>query len=150
MSLREMAWPDIPVLAALDAELFRDDAWSEPTWWAELAGRPGRDYVVAVDGDGITGYAGLDHGGDVADVMTIAVAPGAQRRGLGDELLTELVARAGRGGAGALMLEVRADNGPALRLYARHGFEQVSVRRRYYQPGDLDAIVMRRRIGGGR
>lgn len=150
MSLREMAWPDIPVLAALDAQLFRDDAWSEPTWWAELAGRPSRDYVVAADGDRITGYAGLDHAGDVADVMTIAVAPGAQGRGLGDELLTELVGRADRGGAGALMLEVRADNGPALRLYARHGFERISVRRRYYQPGDLDAIVMRRRIGGGR
>ena len=150
MSLREMAWPDIPVLAALDAELFRDDAWSEPTWWAELAGRPSRGYVVAADGDRITGYAGLNHGGDVADVMTLAVAPGAQGRGLGDELLTELVGRADRGGAGALMLEVRADNGPALRLYARHGFERISVRRRYYQPGDLDAIVMRRRIGGGR
>ena len=150
MSLREMAWPDIPVLAALDAELFRDDAWSEPTWWAELAGRPSRDYVVAADGDRITGYAGLNHGGDVADVMTLAVAPGAQGGGLGDELLTELVGRADRGGAGALMLEVRADNGPALRLYARHGFERISVRRRYYQPGDLDAIVMRRRIGGGR
>ena len=47
------------------------------------------------------------------------------------------------------MLEVRADNVPARRLYERHGFEEVSVRRRYYrQPDgpDVDAVVMRRRL----
>ena len=42
------------------AELFADDAWSEQTWWAELAGRPRRDYVVAVADGAILGYAGLD------------------------------------------------------------------------------------------
>jgi len=30
-----------------------------------------------------------------------------------------------------------------LRLYERHGFERLSLRRRYYQPGDVDAVVMR-------
>ena len=45
-----------------------------------------------------------------------------------------------------MLLEVRADNAPALGLYGRHGFEQVSVRRRYYQPGDVDALVLRRRL----
>jgi ribosomal-protein-alanine N-acetyltransferase len=44
---------------------------------------------------------------------------------------------------------VRADNQPASALYRRHGFEPISVRRRYYQPGDVDAVVMRRRLGTG-
>ena len=48
------------------------------------------------------------------------------------------------------MLEVRADNGAARRLYERHGFAEVSVRRRYYQPEGVDAVVMRRRLGGDR
>jgi len=148
--LREMTWQDIPVLAGLDRKLFADDAWDEPTWWAELAGRPRRDYVVAVEGERVLGYAGLDHGPDVSDVMTIAVAPGHRGRGVGDELMTELTRRGTGAGAGALMLEVRADNAAALRLYERHGFEQVGVRRRYYQPGDVDAVIMRRRVGAGR
>lgn len=144
-TVRAMTWTDIPTLERLDAELFAQDAWAAPTWWAELAGRPRRDYVVAVDPtDAVVGYAGLDHGGDVADVMTIAVAPAAQGTGLGDRLLTELLDRARRGGAQAVMLEVRADNAPALALYARHGFARLSVRRRYYQPGDVDALVLRR------
>ena len=55
---------------------------------------------MLADADGVLGYAGLDHGGEVADVMTIAVAPRAQGRGLGRLLLAELVdARATRGAA---------------------------------------------------
>jgi ribosomal-protein-alanine N-acetyltransferase len=145
MRLREMTWTDIPVLARLDAELFAHDAWTEPTWWAELAARPRRDYLVAVADDGLIGaYAGLDLGGDVADVMTIAVTAAYRGSGWGDRLLAVLVERATASGASGLMLEVRADNAPARRLYARHGFEQLSVRRRYYQPGDVDALVLRK------
>jgi ribosomal-protein-alanine N-acetyltransferase len=151
-ALREVTWRDIPRLVELETELFADAAWSAETWWAELAGRPRRSYVVLDGGDGIEGYAGVDLGGDVADVMTVAVVPGWRGRGLGDLLVGELVRRAGKSGASSLMLEVRADNGPARRLYERHGFEEVSVRRRYYrQPDgpDVDALVMRRRLGGG-
>ena len=148
VTLREIAWPDLATLASLEAELFEADAWSEATWWAELAQRPRRDYVIAVDGgdDRIIGYAGLDHGGSTADVMTIAVRTAYRGRGVGDALLGELVRRAGARGAEALLLEVRADNVSAQTLYARHGFEQIAVRRRYYQPGDIDAIVMRRML----
>jgi ribosomal-protein-alanine N-acetyltransferase len=46
------------------------------------------------------------------------------------------------------MLEVRADNAPARKLYDSKGFEVLSVRRRYYQPGDVDAQVMRLTLGG--
>jgi ribosomal-protein-alanine N-acetyltransferase len=149
--LRAMTWRDIPRLAELETELFAEDAWSEATWWAELAGRPRREYLVVEGPAGIEGYAGLDHGGNVADVMTVAVAPDRQGRGLGDRLVGELLRRAASGGAEAVMLEVRADNEGALRLYRRHGFDDVSVRRRYYQQpkgSDVDAVVMRRAIEG--
>lgn len=145
---RPLAWTDIPRLAELEQELFADDAWSEETWWAELAGRPRRDYVVLTRGDEIVGYAGLDLGGEVADIMTIAVAPAAQGAGLGAQLLTLLVERAGAAGAAYLMLEVRDDNAPAKALYARAGFSVLTIRRRYYQPGDVDALVLRRTLGG--
>ncbi len=148
--LRELEWTDLEALAALETELFVDDPWSVQTWWAELAGRPRRHYVVAVDGDEVVGYAGLDLGGDTADLMTIATAPAVRGHGLGRVLLAELVRRAEADGAEALLLEVRADNEPAKRLYDRQGFEVISVRRRYYQPGDVDALVMRRLLGRAR
>ena len=112
MSLREMRWTDLDELAALERDLFPHDAWAEPTWWSELAGRPQRHFVVEEDASGIAGYGGLNLGSEVADVMTIAVAPRAQGRGLGRTLLEGLVERARQDGAEYLMLEVRDDNLP--------------------------------------
>ena len=149
--MRAMRWTDIEQLVVLERALFPRDAWSAPTWWAELAARPRRDYVVEEGGQGaVEGYAGVDLGGEVADVMTMAVAPGAQRRGLGRRLLDELVARARGDGAAYLMLEVRDDNVAARKLYEARGFEVLTTRRRYYQPGDVDAHVMRLGLGGAR
>ena len=142
-ALREMTWRDIPVLALLELELFAEDAWSEQTWWVELAGRPRRAYVVGEHRGAVVGYAGVDRGGEVADVMTIAVASAAQSRGVGAALMDWLIAEARRGGARHLMLEVRADNYAAQRLYSKAGFVMTTVRRRYYQPANVDAQIMR-------
>jgi [ribosomal protein S18]-alanine N-acetyltransferase len=131
-------------MVALEAEVFPGDAWSETSWWAELAERPRRDYVVAQDDVGVVGYGGVGFAGDTADVMTMAVAPRARGVGLGRVLLDELVRRAGRRGATSVLLEVRSDNAAAVGLYQRAGFDVVSTRRRYYQPDGVDALVMRK------
>lgn len=143
MITREMHWSDIPELTRIDRELFGHEAWSETTWWSELAGRPQRRYLIAQDDEGVVGYAGVDCPGDVADVMTIVVRPRGRRSGLSQELLDWMRAEAVSSGAEALMLEVRADNVAARKLYDRNGFEQISVRRGYYQPDGVDAIIMR-------
>jgi ribosomal-protein-alanine N-acetyltransferase len=164
--LRDARWTDVAALAALEAQAFPRDAWSERSWWAELAGRPRRDYVVALDARpdavvadagaeaaddgparGLLGYAGLDHAGEVADVMTVVVAPAARGRGLGRALLGELEGRAAARGARHLLLEVRADHQAAIGLYQSAGFATVSTRRRYYQPEGVDALVMRKSLG---
>ena len=142
--MRNLHWTDIEVVTAIERELFPDDAWSSAGVWAELAARPRRSYVVEQDDEGaVVAYAGVDLGGEVADVMTMAVARRAQGRGLGRRLLEELVTRAETDHAAYLMLEVRADNEPARKLYESMGFELLTVRARYYQPGDVDAHVMR-------
>ena len=143
-TVRLMRWWDVEEAAALEPVLFGGDAWSVETFWAELA-VPGRWYVVATDGDALLGYAGLAVGGPEADVQTVGVRPGAQGLGTGGVLLRALVDEAARAGATSLLLEVRADNAPAIALYERHGFERIAVRRGYYQPEDVDAHVMRLR-----
>jgi ribosomal-protein-alanine N-acetyltransferase len=142
-TLREMTWRDIPALTAIEPTLFAGDPWSEPSWWAELAGRPRRSYVVGEQSGTVVGYAGVHCGGEVADVMTIAVTPVAQGHGLGAVLMRWLIAQAQRSGAEHLMLEVRADNVAAQRLYTAMGFSTLTMRRKYYQPGDVDALIMR-------
>ncbi|HWC24768.1 MAG TPA: ribosomal protein S18-alanine N-acetyltransferase [Flexivirga sp.] len=143
VELRELQWPDIEVLTALEEQLFEHDAWSAPSWWSELAARPRRRYTVATEADTIVGYAGLDCAGATADIMTIAVTPGQQGRGVGHTLLDWLMAQARESGAEAVLLEVRADNEVARNLYARAGFEHIRTRRGYYRPGNVDAHIMR-------
>jgi ribosomal-protein-alanine N-acetyltransferase len=80
--------------------------------------------------------------GDEAYVQTIAVAQRSQRQGIGAGLLTALMREAHRRSASTVALEVRADNVTAQRLYARFGFDAVGLRRGYYQPSNVDAVVM--------
>lgn len=143
VELRELQWPDIAALTALDEQLFEDDSWSAKSWWSELAGRPRRRYTVATDGDTIVGYAGIDCAGATADIMTIAVGAAQQGRGLGRTLLGRLMTQARESGAEAILLEVRADNEIARNLYARAGFEHIQTRRGYYRPGKVDALILR-------
>jgi [ribosomal protein S18]-alanine N-acetyltransferase len=42
-----------------------------------------------------------------------------------------------------VLLEVRVDNTPAIEMYADFGFQILGVRKRYYQPEDMDAYTMR-------
>ncbi|MFF4649432.1 ribosomal protein S18-alanine N-acetyltransferase [Streptomyces sp. NPDC001380] len=143
-----MRWWDIAPVLELERELFPEDAWSAGMFWSELADtrHPGatRHYTVAEDTAGrVAGYAGLMAVGAEGDVQTIAVARGHWGSGLGSLLLADLVREAGRRGCADLLLEVRVDNLRAQRLYERFGFEPVGVRRNYYQPAGVDALVMR-------
>jgi ribosomal-protein-alanine N-acetyltransferase len=141
-----MRWWDIPAVMAIEAELFGDEAWSEGMFWSELAERDTRRYVVEDDANGVVcAYAGLcAYAPHEAYIQTIAVAPRVQRRGIGETMLVALLDEADHRGCDRVDLEVRADNDPAMRLYERHGFSKIAVRRRYYQPSGTDAVVMRR------
>ncbi|MEN9621070.1 MAG: ribosomal protein S18-alanine N-acetyltransferase [Actinomycetota bacterium] len=143
-SIRDAALGDLDAIMALEISTFVTDAWSRDMMAAELAA-PHTRYIVAVTGDQIVGYAGLSApaAAGQADVQTIAVAAGHRGHGLGAELLRTLLDEAVARGADDVLLEVRADNPAAQRLYDRHGFEAIAVRPRYYQPDDVDAIVMR-------
>ncbi len=145
-----MRWWDVEAVLPLERELFGRSAWPAETFWSELAHPQTRWYVVAAltaDPDRMIGYAGLlAPSPDVeADVQTIAVATQVQGRGVGGVLIDALIAQARLRSASALMLEVRADNESAISLYTKRGFERIAVRRRYYQPEDVDAWVMRLR-----
>lgn len=123
------------------------DPWSAQTFWSELAGVPDtRHYLVAEQDGALAGYAGLFVAGNRADVQTVGVARAHQGRGVGAVLLQALFDEAIRRRTTEVLLEVRIDNEAAQRLYARFGFERIGVRRGYYQPGNVDGVVMRRRL----
>ncbi|WP_306233061.1 ribosomal protein S18-alanine N-acetyltransferase [Agrococcus beijingensis] len=135
---------DLDAIMAIERASFAASAWERDTMRAELGSEWGR-YIIAVDNEGRSlGYAGLRAVGVEGDVQTIAVDAEARGRGIGRALLAELLAEAGRRGVRELFLEVRADNPVARALYESVGFREIGVRPRYYQPEDVDAVVMKR------
>lgn len=144
MTLRLATAGDLDAIMALERASFPTDAWSESTMAAELTGEHGH-YLVDEQEGRVVGYGGLRalRGGSDADIQTIALSPENRGRGRGRTLLRALIAEAVSRGARELFLEVRADNPVAEGLYRSEGFAELGRRPRYYQPDDVDAIVMR-------
>ena len=149
--LRPMVPGDLADVMALEHQLFPDDPWSEEMFAEEVAQPPdSRLYLIAEAGADAAlvtaGYAGMMFvpGGVQADVLTIAVTPAYWGQGIGSALLSALIQAAGNRGCTEVFLEVREDNPRARGLYLRRGFEEIGVRRGYYPPSGVDAIVMRK------
>ena len=147
-ALRPLRYDDLAAVLDLERTLFPDDAWSPGMFAEELAMQGhGRHYVAAEEGNTLVGYAGMMlPGGRQAEVLTLAVDEKHWGQGIGSALLTDLLDEAARKDCREMFLEVRADNPRAQDLYRRFGFEDVGVRRGYYQPSGMDAVVMRREL----
>jgi ribosomal-protein-alanine N-acetyltransferase len=144
MSTRPATADDLAAIMALERASVPSDAWSDAMMREELASTHGW-YVVVEEAGRLIGYAGLraPRGARDADIQTITISSDARGRGRGRALLRELLEEAARRGIRDVFLEVRADNPVAQSLYASEGFVEVGRRPRYYQPDDVDAIVMR-------
>ncbi len=86
---------------------------------------------------------------DAAELLTIATHPSRQRQGLGLKTMEAWQAKAHSAGATHAILEVAADNEPAILLYQRCGYVQCGSRRAYYlreNAPNVDAFVMKRAL----
>jgi N-acetylglutamate synthase len=135
------------VLARVGAPAARVDLLPEPdeTWlsfWADalgagaaveperrLLGRvPGPSaYALARDGHRPVAVGRVVVDGAWAGVFSAATRPSARGRGVGRAVLAALSAAAGDRNATRLYLQVEHGNGPARRLYARAGFEDLAT-----------------------
>lgn len=155
-TVRAAAATDLDAVAALEARVFADVAWSPRSVEEEFAGLGDtRRIVVAVDDgridgpvDGpVVGHAVLLAAGDTCDLTRVAVDRARRRLGLGSRLIDSLVAEARVIGLDAMLLEVAETNTAAIALYERHAFEPIDRRRAYYPDGS-DALVMRKPLDG--
>jgi len=112
------------------------DPGSTAMRYVRAFGRRGDTAVVALD-DGFPvgaawyrlfpaaepGYGFVD---EQTPELAIAVVPSKRGKGIGDELLSRLLERAREDGYDRISLSVDRSNAGAIRLYERHGFEQVA------------------------
>jgi putative acetyltransferase len=123
---RIMGDPDV-YFGTMQLPYTNEALWANRLADTDQPGKPDLMLVAELNG-AVVGNAGLHPVGTAlrrrhASILGLAVAPAAQRQGVGSALMTALCDYADRW-AGVLRLEltVYTDNATAQRLYQRHGF----------------------------
>lgn len=133
-------WRDVRALVRLDRRCFKPiDAYA----WYEFLGLciwPSVIALKALVAERLVGFIAGDprrQDGHTI-IVTIAVDPDYQRRGIGEQLLRKVEDRSA---LPRLQLMVRVSNLPALHLYQKLNYAIVETWPRYYEDGE-DAYVM--------
>ena len=141
--IRPMRSSDVADVVAIERSAYQFP-WSEGIFRDCL--RVGYLCRVVTISRQLMAYAVMSFGAGEAHILNLCVAEAHRRRGVGQQLLLALLERAGAAGMREAFLEVRPSNVAAIRLYLALGFEQVGMRRGYYQAvnGREDAAVLKR------
>ena len=103
--------------------------------------------MVLLEND-VIGYGILQCAADEAHILNLCIDEPRQRQGFARLLLDHLILLARKRRAQTIFLEVRPSNPRALKLYELAGFNEVGLRKGYYDAanGREDAIVMARNL----
>jgi [ribosomal protein S18]-alanine N-acetyltransferase len=98
------------------------------------------DFRVALERGEVAGFLVARHvASGEYEILNLAVAPEFRRRGVAGRLLGAWLDEV----SGDVFLEVRESNENARKFYNSLGFQQVSIRQKYYKSPDEAAIVMK-------
>jgi ribosomal-protein-alanine N-acetyltransferase len=143
MEIRLMRESDVPTVGAVERSAY-PFPWSEGIFRDCL--RVGYVCRVADVAGDVGGYGIMSIGAGEAHILNVCVRSEYRARGVARKLMLCLLDSARTAGMYEAFLEVRPSNTVAARLYHSLGFEQVGLRRGYYQAavGREDAAVLRR------
>lgn len=142
MLIRRMTMEDIPSVVEIENQCF-SLPWSEKSFEDSLSREDTIFLVCETEESHISGYMGLYLSFDEASVTNVAVSPVYRKRGYGEALVAVAKEEAKAAGAEMIFLEVRVSNEPAISLYKKHGFEELGIRKKFYEHPVEDAIIMK-------
>ena len=143
VALRPFVVSDL--LAVLEIENVSFPSPWKPEYFLTEMNNPYARLVVAERAGQVIGYFCCWLVADEVHILDVAVHPDHRRCGIGRLLLQDILSEACQNGAYSASLEVRVSNQPAITLYQTLGFQQVAIRRRYYENGE-DAFLMVRSL----
>ena len=153
MLIREMTLQDVPAVAEVEKQCF-SLPWSEQSLinsvvredtlflvCEESVAKEGNNLELAESG--IVGYIGMYLSFDEGDITNVAVAPSHRKKGYGETLVSSAIAHAKEKRLEMILLEVRVSNTPAISLYKKMGFEELGLRKKFYEHPVEDALIMK-------
>ena len=145
MMIGKMQPVHLEQVKALLGTCFGESAWSMESLRSQLDKTDSR-CTVAIEDNTVIGFLAFEQVLDEGSIVEVAVHPDHRRRGIAKALITSAIHSVD--GLKTVFLEVRESNTPAVRLYEDLGFEQIAVRREYYDHPKEDAVIMKRSISG--
>ena len=144
VEIRKFRLSDLPRINRIERASFGVDAY-DGNLFAEFYYKCGDLFLVASDSSGVCGYMVTSTRGDRAEVISIAVAPRARKRGTASALMDSTLRRLRRRNIARVVLMVKVTNAAARRFYAKYGFDKVRLVRTYYEDG-ADGVLMARKL----
>jgi ribosomal-protein-alanine N-acetyltransferase len=144
-----MTVADLPDLLAIERASFTTP-WTEANFRHEIEDNPLAWNLVAREAGTLRGFACAYVVADELMINDLAVQHDARRRGVGSQLLRQLLEGAQRRGCRRASLEVRPSNAAARELYEAFGFTAVGIRRGYYADTGEDALLLSCDLGDRR
>lgn len=135
-----MTFDDIQSAVQIEKECF-SLPWSEKSFQDSLE-REDTLFLVCEEGIEITGYIGMYLSFDEGNITNVAVSPLYRKKGYGEALVSSAKELAKEKQIEKIFLEVRVSNIPAISLYKKMGFENLGVRKNFYEHPQEDASIM--------
>lgn len=151
ITVRDLARADLPSVAAvLDGTGLFPSSMLEPMAEPYLSGHAPHHWLVACEAERALGFAYAEPErmtDGTFNLLAIAVAPDAQRRGVGGALVAALVERLKASSGRVLLVETSSldEYAGTRRFYAGLGFDQEARIRDFYTEGE-DKVVFRKRV----
>jgi ribosomal-protein-alanine N-acetyltransferase len=147
--IRPMTEADVSAVVALERASYQFP-WSEGIFRDCL--RVGYTCRVVTSGNRVMGYGVMSVGAGEAHILNLCIDAAFRCQGIGRRMLGYLLDKGAAAGMSEAFLEVRPSNTAAIRLYLSVGFDQVGMRRGYYQAvgGREDAAVLKLTLRGRR
>ena len=141
MLIREMTVKDISQAIEIENTCF-SLPWSEKSFQESIT-REDTIFLVSEEQTSvITGYIGMYLSFDEGNITNVAVSPQYRKKGYGEALVSAAKEKAKEKQIEKIFLEVRVSNSPAISLYEKMGFENLGVRKNFYDHPREDAYIM--------
>lgn len=101
---------------------------------------------VYEDSNNVVGFIIADIFDDRAEIIDVAVDVMYRNKKIGDKLVKYIIELSKNNGCDNITLEVRVNNDPAIKLYKNNEFKVISIRKKYYSKGTIDAYLMQRKL----
>ena len=138
--MRPATEEDLSKITLIEKRVFRFPWSKDQIKWELRSQHVALNHVMLLE-DNIIGYIFTHKIDKDVQILNIAIDTAYQHKGYGERFLSYFMDQLDEDIS--IILEVRKSNFPAINLYLKFGFSELSIREKYYNDGE-DAIVMKR------